>query len=455
MAEDNLVKQLDAFSGGDSHKLLDADNPKGRPPTEEELQHTHAAPGRKAMLPIGIAYHGPWKFYADGMGKHTREQVRALAATGLPVRLQSIGQPKFLNEELHEDVRKVEYLERVSFSHTALAIKQFVFHSLSFLQEMICPTSLRSHASAADVAKHTIVYTSWERDRVYPQIIDELQQVGRVWVPCEMNRMAFVNSGLPESKVDVIPYPYDPASCTIAAPRGREDVPVGRRYYHIGKWEPRKNQHQLLGAFLLAHTPKSRASLVIKTSGFGSTWANYPTAEESVRFWLDDPRVRERGWTSEHLDRLVRIIYDRISEEDIQRLHEKNNIYISSGLGEAWDIPAFEARLAGNRIVAVGFGGPSEYMSEDDVLVKRSIGPVHSQYDWEPDAQWARVATEDMAKAMKLAEPPKFRMVPPELCQLFSHYAVGRRMALSIKQVLIEIGGIELVNRVFPVGGFG
>jgi hypothetical protein len=248
-----------------------------------------------------------------------------------------------------------------------------------------------------------------------------------------------------------MPYPYDPATCTIAAPRGTEDVPRDRRFYHIGKWEPRKNQHQLLGAFLIAFSPKARASLTIKTSGFGSTWTGYPTVEESVKFWLADERVKAKGWTEASLDRLVRIIDKKISDDDIHKMHEMNNIYVSSGLGEAWDIPAFEAKLAGNRLVYVGYGGPEDYATEEDVGIPHTMGPVHSQYDWEPEAQWAKVNTEDFAEALRQAKPPETRMTPPSYCQRFSYVAVGQKMHDAILSCLDHSVG----RRLWKAGGFG
>jgi glycosyltransferase involved in cell wall biosynthesis len=301
------------------------------------------------------------------------------------------------------------------------------------------------------VTSNTIIYTSWERDKVFPQLIEELKQVAQVWVPCFANKRAFVDSGMPEHKVKVIPYPYDPASCTIAAPRGREEVPPDLRFYHIGKWEPRKNQHQLIGAFLLAFTPKDRASLLIKTSGFGSTWASYPPPEESVKFWLEDAEVQARGWTQKSFDRVVRIITDRISDEDIRRLHETNNIYVSCGHGEAWDIPAFEAKLAGNRLVYMGYGGPEDYADKDDVKLMTDMKPVHSQYDWEPDAQWGAVPTEVFAGALRRAKPPELRVCPPSYVRRYSYAAVGQLMQQALKDAV----GESRMQDLRMSGGFG
>lgn len=418
-------------------------------PTEAELKDAYSAPGRQALLPIGIAYHGPWKIYGDGMGRHCREQVRALAAAGMPVRLQSMSFQRLLNDDLHPDVRDVSYLESVSMKHTAFSIKQFIFHGLTQLREQICPSAMRG---AFDMlSKHTIIYTSWERDRVFSEYIEELKGTAQLWVPCEANRKAFISSGLPEEKVRVMPYPFDPDKHTIAAPRGSEGAPDGLRFYHIGKWEPRKNQHQLLGAFLLAFFPKDQASLFVKTSEYRSMITGYPSPEESLEFWSTDPEVKARGWTPERINKRIRIVTRKVPEKDIREIHNRNNIYVSSGLGEAWDIPAFDAKLAGNRLVYVGFGGPEDYAQPEDVQVPHKFGPVDKSYRWEPDAQWADVSIEDFAMALKRAKPPEIRVMPAQFHARFSRYAVGKRM----REEILKLATPEAAHQLVEAGGFG
>lgn len=434
-----LKTQLEHFAGD------------GTRPSEGQMSQSQSAAPVEHTLPLGITYSGPWKSPADGMGRHTRAQVKALAATGLPVRLQAIGQSKILNDELEDDARKVEYLSEISFAKTVLAVKQFVFHSLSFLQEQICPSTLRNHLDPREVAKNTVIYTSWECSSVYPQIIDELKNVAQLWVPCKANMLAFVSSGLPEEKVRVIPYPYNPDDCKIAAPRGSKNIPNGKRFYHIGKWEPRKNQHQLLGAFLMAFKPKGNASLLIKTSYFRGDWPGYPSPYESVDHWLGAVRVRENGWTKDNLTQRVKIIFEKISEEDIRRIHETNNIYVSSALGEAWDLPAFDAKLAGNRLVCVGYGGPEDYAIGDDLIIPHGMKPVDSQYDWDPDAQWAAVLPGTFSDILRLAEVPKTRTVPSGYFRRFSQQAVGQLM----KKELLSLVDEPTRDALEQAGGFG
>jgi glycosyltransferase involved in cell wall biosynthesis len=429
-------------------------------PTEEQLAQSYVAPGMAAQFPIGITYQASWKQPADGMNKHAREQVKALATTGLPIQLQSFGERVILNDELEEEAQKVAYLAGVSFTHTAISIKQLIAFSPQQLRDVMYPVGIRNFMNAEQQKRlwaSTILYTSWERDTVHKDYVEFFNKLGQVWVPCFANAQAMVDSGVSVGKVKVVPYAYHPDTAVNAAPRGREvqvsaDAP--RRFYTIGKWEPRKNQHNLIGAFLMAFTPKDKASLFIKTSGYGTTWSQYPTCEQSLKHWMDNEEVRARGWTKEQFDRLIRVVDKKLPESDIQQLHAKNNIYVSAGLGEAWDIPAFEAKLAGNRLVYVGYGGPEEYAEKEDVRVWKTatFSPVHPGYMWEPNARWANVLPDELAAGLKRARPRSARVVPLDYFQRFGYVNTGRLMYRYIEELARQLGCWEALS---TCGGFG
>lgn len=454
-----LKEQLSRFAGGDQHSLLLEDGSvnleaKGVAPSEEELKEEYSAPGDSALLHSGIIYSADWKTYADGMAKHAREQILALASTGLPLRVESLGTSgMMLDDELHPEAFGVAYLQNVSLSHTLISIKQLVLTNPARLQNVICSTSGMLEKEHLDrVYRSTILYTSWERDTIDREFVEILNKLGQVWVPCKQNYKTFAKCGVLPEKLRIVPYPFDPSTCKIAAPRGNEEVPARRRYYNIGKWEPRKNQHRLLGAFLIAHKPKDKATLSIKTSPFGSSWANYPDPASSIRFWLSDPVVKKNGWTMELMDRRVVIIDKKISEEDLQRIHKTHNIYVSAAAGEAWDIPAFDAKCAGNRLVHVGFGGSEDYAEEEDVQVSYSLGPVHPGYHWEDDARWAHFTAEELAEAMKKADLPSRRVMTKHLAPRFSRAVVGQKMKKYLFELAEELGCEEVLR---TSGGFG
>lgn len=444
-----LVNQLQTHAGGADQGLLDNEGNVVSSKPEIDFNKPYAAPGVPAHLPLGVVYQSYWKSHANGMGQHAREQIAALASVGVPLQIQDLGIPREMRtEELHEEVLKFYPLTQVTFQHVAIAIKHFVLHTPDQVENFICPIGIRQNISTMErVLASTVVYTSWERDTVHHQFVAALEGIGQLWVPCYRNAVAFIRAGVPGSKVHVVPYPFDSIKNTVERPTVLSKVRKGRRFYHIGKWEPRKNQHSLIGAFLLAFKPQDQASLLLKISEFGNGWAGYPSSEESVSFWLDDSEVRARGWTAEAFKKSVRIINDVLSEGDIRKLHEINNIYVSCGLGEAWDIPAFDAKLQGNRLVYTGFGGPEDYAEQEDIRIwglrEETMQPVHSGYGWEPNAQWAKYSTDELAESLKQASVSEVRRVPQHFYSRYSRGAVGKIMHDNLVVLAKKLGCSE------------
>ena len=240
---------------------------------------------------------------------------------------------------------------------------------------------------------------------------------------------AFTSAGVPESKIKLMPNAYDESAPICSPP---ERPPPGRRYYNIGKWEPRKAQHTLIGAFLIAHAPSDDATLTMKTSRFGR-WRGYPTGPHaSVESWLKDDRVRARGWTRENVDDGLRIETRIFTDEQMGLLHHMNNIYVSAAHAEGWDYPAFDARCSGNRLVYIGYGGADDYASEDDVKVGYELRAALECYGWEPDAKWGVYDLEDLSSAMVLAWIPTTRRHPAEFPARFGIAATGERMKRNV-----------------------
>jgi glycosyltransferase involved in cell wall biosynthesis len=455
----DLVQQLSGFRAADS--VIDGDGTV-REPTAEELANPIVAPGTDALLPFGIEYQAPWESPTDGLARHARAQVRALACTGLPVALRRLSRPKLiidddaerlgdptLSKGERDDVlariavgKEVGYLRDTSIVRVMVAIRQLVITRADSLEAVVVPAGARfSGADGFDqelaVYRSTIVYTPWERDTVAPEIVEVLNRCAEVWVQGQWCVEVFWRAGV--KNVYSMPVPYDPSASlasAIPAPRGSDSVPDGKRFYAIGKWEPRKNYDALIGAFLLEFSPKERASLFLKTHSYGR-WEGYPTLEESVSGWLANRDVQAMGWTPERFEQRVRIVTRTMTEEKIAKLHADNNIYVSCSHGEGWDMPAFDARCAGNRLVYTGWSGPAEFAGEDDARVWRGripMEPVHPGYVWEANAGWAQCPVPDLRVALRAAEPPKRRVHPPEFCRRYGFGAVGARMARRIEE---------------------
>lgn len=428
-------------------------------PSAAELAQYYAAPGGDADHEFGVVFRADHETIDDGMCRQARLHASALSKH-VPVLLSSLNHRMRVGGQLvrvmGDDVLPALVAEQVGeLRHTRMRNSvASVFHTLikdaTVLKSIVVPQYVLSTIGGVEQAlRSVIIYTPWERSTVAPDLVRVLNRCGQVWLQCERNRRVFRDAGVDAEKIRLIPNAYTHSGPALL-PETKPETPPGRRYYNVGKWEPRKGQHQLIGAFLLAHEPTDVAMLTIKTVRFGK-WQDYPSPEESLSTWVDDARVRARGWTADAIEARVKI-YDRFfSEEQMVKLHALHNIYVSASHAEGWDYPAFDAKSAGNRLVFVPYGGAEDYRDAWDVAVATYLAGVHLQYGWEPHAEWAEYDVENLADAMRRAEPPATRKAPDRLLERFGAEAVGARMAHAVRE-LVTANHPQHVDKLFKGG---
>lgn len=407
------------------------------------------APGEPAQFPYGIEYRGPHETVADGTNRAVRLNARALAGTGLPVLLTSFSYSTVGDDGISQNVfdaglpkeveQEVGHLRRTSIGSIATRILHMVVHNPDHLARTLTPPSFA--VLDLDVVEailaNTVVFSVWERDRVDEAIVSNLNRCGQLWVPCQQNKEMLIQSGVREWKVKVVPHPFDPDSDMAKLVRRKPEFkPAGsatKRFYSIGHWQPRKGFHELIGAFLCAFTPDDDVSLTIKYGG--GDWKDYPNPQQSMVQWLVDSRVRRNGWSKDSFDKKVKLIGGRVSESQILKLHFDNNIYVSASHGEAWNLGAFDAKVAGNTLVHVPWGGTCDF---DDVgrdsIVPYHLGPVHSSYRWEPGAQWAAYDFEDLVTAIREVSPATYAR-----SSKFDHMFSLKNVGDQIKQNVLDL----------------
>jgi len=338
----------------------------------------------------GVGFFAPWEEVDAGFPEHARRCAVALAATGIPLHLRSVtGGMQFHTAKDPEAAkgalamkRRLEALLTASVKHYDVAVYQVIADDASLFR-LGAPTHPHMDAEQlAHVHSRRIVSTVFERDRVSESVAWCLKRLGGVWVANQQDRRMLLAAGLSESRVRVVPAPYFSIDPHLGLD-GRQRLPGPVRFYHIGKWEPRKGQHRMLGAFLLAFRP-GEAKLYMKTSLGGPKLTTYPaSAAASLTEWLADERIQARGWNMGELNRNVFVIQRRLSTEQMVELHRQGDVYVTLSHGEGFDMPAFDSKLAGNLMVYTPSGGPQDFAGDADELVAaaRTI-PCDPFYGW-------------------------------------------------------------------------
>lgn len=143
-------------------------------------------------------------------------------------------------------------------------------------------------------------------------------------------------------------------------------------FYTIGEMVRRKNLQGLLKAFHTEFAPEEPVSLVIKTSRPGMT--PHETHKHMLAFCNEIKRGLKLygGGTAEHYKQEV-IITDKLSSEDIFRLHATCDCFVQPSYGEAWSIPAFDSMAMGKTPIVTDWSGYRDYVdSETGWLVPAS-----------------------------------------------------------------------------------
>jgi hypothetical protein len=399
--------------------------------------------GSSADHEWGVQYQGPFEALDDGASRAVRLHARALAGAGMPVLLQSFTNTfrgpdgAVIGAEATDPVVKAEThaLRHASIKELRVRVKHIVVHSAEQLRASIIPNSIaieqnleRAMELREMLYRTTVVYSVWERTTIDDAVAAILRRVGECWVPCEQNKRLLEHHGI--ERVTVVPHPWEKTSpLARLIERAPHRVPL---FYAIGLWQPRKGFHELLGAFLGAFQPGA-AHLTIKHRA--TRFPGYPEPRESVTHWLAQPEVQKNGWTAENVGRGLWLPGAHWSNDEVTRLHFDSNIYVSSSRGEAFNFGAFDAKVSGNRMVHIPFGGTADFASPGDIAVAYELEPVPSEYQWEPEAKWASVSVGALSEALRRAAPPE-AFVRDWGAERFEMQAVGKLMRERVERLV-------------------
>jgi len=350
-----------------------------------------------------IVFDVPWARHNVGWDILARRYARAMVAAGLDARLYPV------TGDMSPEVRAEAAAYAMRVDRAAVNIWSTCFH--------------RPDVLIPELARHLfprprprVFYTMFERLRATPQIVGWLNfHVDGVWVPCSANRDALCAAGSTNARYIPVPWFDDDAFLHLPRPR------ASRAFYWIGAWEQRKAPENVILAFMRAFRP-AQATLLLKTANFQ---AGYPTPEFFIKHALQDPAAIRNGWVGPTGITVDRRVLSRA--EMLGQVHGQGDVYVSASRGEGVDMPAFEAKLAGRRVVTTDSGGPRDFLGERDILIPRTgEQAVPRIYQWEMGSAQADYSLDALVAALQRAhaETPRLDIDWPR--EKFHYSNVGR-----------------------------
>ena len=156
-----------------------------------------------------------------------------------------------------------------------------------------------------------------------------------------------------EIPIEVIEIPVDFSYYDKYKTEGKDEAFT---FYTIGENIERKNFKDLVTAFVAAFEPEDNVELIIKTNN-----TDYP----GLLGWAE---ILKSGMSDK-----VTIITNRLSYDNLCKLHDQFHCFVSASYGESTCLPLIEAMAFGNPCIVTGATGMSNFS-----YMEYSISPIQS-----------------------------------------------------------------------------
>jgi glycosyltransferase involved in cell wall biosynthesis len=225
----------------------------------------------------------------------------------------------------------------------------------------------------------------WEFGGIPSAWIPQIQRnVSEVWCGTTWVKECYVRSGVPESKVAVVPYGVDTQRFSPDGPSYPLATSKSYKLLFVGGTIQRKGIDVLLRAYLENFSADDDVCLVVKAFGAGHVYAG-STIDDQLRAVAEDPRSAE-----------VELIDDELTDEHVAMLYRSCDVLVHPYRGEGFGLPIAEAMASGLPVIVTGYGACLDFCNEENALLVPAtvtavelpdIGPSSIGYWWaEPDA---------------------------------------------------------------------
>lgn len=195
-----------------------------------------------------------------------------------------------------------------------------------------------------------VIIQPWEFTVLPKRFVEIFLQADELWVPSNYTRLAFINSGIPFNKVQIVPNGIDP---WLFQPNGKKyplQTNKKLKFLYVGGTTYRKGFEVLLQSFVSAFTAKDDVALVVKDMGTESFYRGQ-TAEELIDKIKNTPNAPE-----------IIYIKDYLTEEEIASLYRACDVFVSPYRGEGFSLPTLEAMASGLPVIVTEGGATEDFV---------------------------------------------------------------------------------------------
>ncbi|MCX7905672.1 MAG: glycosyltransferase, partial [Elusimicrobiales bacterium] len=180
-----------------------------------------------------------------------------------------------------------------------------------------------------------------------------------VLVPSTFTYNVFINSGIKKEKIKILRYGYNP------------------NYYY-----PTKKTNKI-NNFLTVSSPHKRESLDILLEAFTKAFKDNNNVRLTVKLSYSQFK-KNKNFEIPSFNKLIekyqkilnsklKIITDKLSEEDMGNLYRNSDIYISLSKAESFGLPFLESLACGRPVVSLKYGGQLDFLNDKNTVFIKHV----------------------------------------------------------------------------------
>jgi glycosyltransferase involved in cell wall biosynthesis len=210
-------------------------------------------------------------------------------------------------------------------------------------------------------------------------------------------------AGVQSEKLRVIPYPLDCDYFAEGYPHQR--IPGAKNFVllYVFAFGWRKGFDLLLRAYLQEFRAQDDITLVLKV------YPGNPRVSDLSEAILDSVRPELDPTTPESPH--VMIMTDPVPQSALRALYAACDLYISTERASGWSLPCMEAMAMGKATATIGWGGGTEFMTEENCLLihpRKELEPVDPRLvQANPSVyagqMWPKVDIQEVRRVLRLA----------------------------------------------------
>ncbi len=198
-----------------------------------------------------------------------------------------------------------------------------------------------------------ILMQPWEYGALPADWPEKIKNVDEVWVPTHFVKSQFIDSGVPENKIQVVPNGYDPSIFHVDVKPMQLPTNKKFKFLFVGGTIHRKGPDLLLNSYLKSFTAEDDVCLVIKDFGTHEHYSGL-TQPNLFKAAQDTPGHAE-----------ILYLENDMSPQELASLYKACDCLVHPYRGEGFALPVLEAMACGLPVIVTAGGATRDFVTNE------------------------------------------------------------------------------------------